>query len=84
MINDKTNVVIEELSQLLLSRYQFGLETSIEGSDFVFDSVHLFYCKCHKIHSNLNRHRFISLDCINDKVTLSSSIKKLINNFNAK
>ena len=33
----------------LLSRYQIGLETSVRGRDFVFDSVELLYHKCHKI-----------------------------------
>ena len=32
----------------LLSRYQLGLETSMKGSNFVFDSVELLYHKCHK------------------------------------
>ena len=37
MINDKGDKVIEEL----LSTYQVELETSIKGSDFIFDCVHL-------------------------------------------
>ena len=36
MINDKANEVIEKNFQLLLSRYQIGLETSMRGSDFIF------------------------------------------------
>ena len=36
----------------LLSRYQIELETSVKGSEFVFDCVHLLYYKCHKINSN--------------------------------
>ena len=36
MINDKEDEVIE-LFQSLLSRYQIGLETSMKGSDFIFD-----------------------------------------------
>ena len=35
------------------SRYQIRLETLMKGSDFIFDSMHLLYYKCHKI--NLNR-----------------------------
>ena len=49
MINDKSDEIIEELFQLLLSRYQIALETSIRGSDFIFDCAHLLYYKCHKI-----------------------------------
>ena len=52
MINDKADEVIEDLFQSLRSRYQIGLETSMKGSDFVFDCVHLLYYKCHKINPN--------------------------------
>ena len=32
----------------LLSRYQLGLETSMKGRNFIFDSVELLYLKRHK------------------------------------
>ena len=48
MINSKRDELIEELSQSLLSRYQIGLETSIKGSEFLFDFVQLLYYKCYK------------------------------------
>ena len=41
MINDRADKVIEELFQSLLSRYQIGLETTVRGSDFIFDYVHI-------------------------------------------
>ena len=41
--------IVNELFESLLSRYQIGLETSVRGSDFIFDSVQLFYHKCHKV-----------------------------------
>ena len=41
--SDKAHEVIEELFQSLLSRYQIGLETSMKGSDFIFDCVNLSY-----------------------------------------
>ena len=44
-----TNEVIKEIFGLVLSRYQIGLETSMRGSDFVFDGINLIYHKCHKI-----------------------------------
>ena len=44
-----TNEVIKEIFGSLLSRYQIGLETSMRGSDFVFDGINLIYHKCHKI-----------------------------------
>ena len=43
------NEVVNELFRSLLSRYQIGFETSMRGSDFIFDSVQLLYYKCHKI-----------------------------------
>ena len=46
---DNVNEVINELFESLLSRYQIGLETSMRGSDFIFDSIQVLYYKCHKI-----------------------------------
>ena len=37
------NDVIDELLESLLPRYQSGLETSVRGNDFIFDSVRLLY-----------------------------------------
>ena len=45
MINDKADEIIEELFDSLFSRYQFGLETSMKGSDFIFDDNDSLYCK---------------------------------------
>ena len=54
MINDIADEIVEELFQSLLSRYQIGLETWMNGNleEFVFDRVHLLYFKCHKINPN--------------------------------
>ena len=43
--NEADNHVFESL----LSRYQIGLETSMRGRDFIFDSSQLLFYKCHKI-----------------------------------
>ena len=43
------NKVVDELFESLCSRYQGNLETSMEGSEFIFDLVQLIYCKCHKV-----------------------------------
>ena len=45
---DNINEVVIELLELLLSRYQVGLETPMGGSNLNFDSVQLFYYKCRK------------------------------------
>ena len=52
MTYDKTDKVIKERFEPLVSRYQIGLETSMSDCDFLFDYVHLLYCKCHKINLN--------------------------------
>ena len=49
MTYDNTNEVIKEIFELLLSRYQIGLETSMRGSYFIFNGVNLLNYKCHKI-----------------------------------
>ena len=43
------NETVNALFESLLSRYRDNLETSMWGSDFVFDSVQLMYYKCHKV-----------------------------------
>ena len=43
------NEIIDEVFESLLSLYQGNLETSMEGSDFIFDLVQLMYYKCHKV-----------------------------------
>ena len=43
------NDVIDKPFKSLCSTRQENLETSIKGSDFIFDSVQLFYCQCHKV-----------------------------------
>ena len=43
------NEVVDELFESLCSRYQGNLQTSMRGNDFIFDSVHLMYYKCHKV-----------------------------------
>ena len=49
MTYDNANDVIDKLFESLLSKYQSGLETTIRGSDFIFDSVQLLDYKCYNI-----------------------------------
>ena len=53
MMGNETDEVIEGLFESLLQRYQEGLEKSMRGIEFVFDSVNLLYYKIHK--ESLNR-----------------------------
>ena len=49
MSYDNANEVVNKLFESLLSTYLIGLETSTRGGEFIFGSVQLLYCKCHKI-----------------------------------
>ena len=39
----------ENIFNSLRSKYQHGLEKSMKGSDFIFDSIQLIYYKCHNV-----------------------------------
>ena len=43
MVGSETNKIIDEISKSPLQRYQEGLEKSMKESEFIFDSVNLFY-----------------------------------------
>ena len=43
MMGGKTDEIIAELFKSLLQRYQEGLEKSMKGSEFIFESVDLLY-----------------------------------------
>ena len=47
-IGSEKDEILEELFEFLLQKYRNCLEESMKGSEFVFDSVNLFYYKCHK------------------------------------
>ena len=64
MSYDKLYEVVDELFDSILSRYQIDLETSMRGSNFIFDSVQLLYYKCHKINFNNGVPYIDSPDCI--------------------
>ena len=52
MIGNERNEIIEELFYSFLQTYQKGLEESMKGSEFVFESVDLLHYECHKINLN--------------------------------
>ena len=49
MIGSEANEIIEELFKSLLQRYQEGLEESLRGSEFIFNSVDALYYDLNKI-----------------------------------
>ena len=67
MIYENADEVIKELFESLLNRYPIGLEMSMRGSDYIFDYVHLLYCKCHKINPNRGGSYIDSPDWIKSK-----------------
>ena len=48
-VYNNANEVVNKLFKSLLSRYQDNLETSMTGSNFIFDSVQLMYYKFRKV-----------------------------------
>ena len=53
MMGSETGEIIEELFETVLQRYQEGLEESMKGSEFIFDSNDILYYNLNKI--SLNR-----------------------------
>ena len=49
MMGSETYEVIEDLFKSLLKRYQEGLEESLRGRDFFFDSIDVLYHDLYKI-----------------------------------
>ena len=52
LIGNETDEIIDKLFDPFLQKYQKGLKESMKGSEFVFDSLDLFYQKLHKISLN--------------------------------
>ena len=44
-----SNEIVDGLLEWLRSIYQVNLEISMRWSDFIFQSVQLMYCQCHKV-----------------------------------
>ena len=65
--DNKSGEVIVKLFNWLLNKYQSNLETSMRGSDFIFDYVHLLYYKYHKINLDFEESYIDSLDWIKIK-----------------
>ena len=52
MIGNEADEIIKNLFESLFQKYKEGLEKSMKGSEFVFDSIDLLYYKLHKISLN--------------------------------
>ena len=75
MINDEVNEVIKGLFNSLKNRYQKNWE-SMKDREFVFNYIHLFYYKCHKINPNHGGSYIDSLDWIKSKKATINLINK--------
>ena len=49
MIGSETDEIIENLFESFLQKYQEGLEESMRGSEFVYDSVDVLYYNLNKV-----------------------------------
>ena len=49
MVGGETNEIIMDLFESFLQKYQEGLEESMRGSEFVYDSVDLLYYNLNKV-----------------------------------
>ena len=75
--HDRADEAIEELLELLLFRYQIGMETSMKGSNVIFDCVSIIYYKWHKINFNHVRSYTDSPDWIINKKAIINSTDKI-------
>ena len=67
MIYDKANEAIEKILEILFNTYQVALETSIKGSNFIFDFVNFLYCKPRKMNLQLGGSYIDSPDWVKNK-----------------
>ena len=67
MVGNETNEITEELFKSLLQRYEEGLEESVKGSEFVFDSDGLLKYKLNKISLNRGGSYIDSPECLKTK-----------------
>ena len=71
----EVNDVIGKLFESLRSNYQDRLETSMKGSDFIFDLVQLMHYKCHKVNFKLGSPYIHSADWVKKKKSNNKSKK---------
>ena len=60
IMGSEINNIIEEICESLLQKYKEGLEESMRGSEFIFDSADLLYWNLQK--TSLNRKRSTYID----------------------
>ena len=77
---ENADEVVEKIFELILNRYQVGLETLMRGIDFINGCVHLLWYKRHKINPNHGGSCIDSPDLIKKlQKTIMNSINKIDN-----
>ena len=67
MMCSETNEIIDELFKSILRRYQEGLEESMRGSEFVFDSIDVLHYDLNKISFSRGGSYIDSLEWLKNK-----------------
>ena len=67
MMGSETDEIIEELFKSFQQRYQNGLEESMDGSHFTFDSVNALYYKLNKVSLSRGRSYIDSPEWLKNK-----------------
>ena len=75
MMGSETDEIIKELFKYVLQRYQEGLEESMRGSEFIFDSVDALYYDLNKISLSRGRLYIDSPKWVKNNSSYNSSIK---------
>ena len=75
MMVSETDEIIKELFKYVLQRYQEGLEESMRGSEFIFDSVDALYYDLNKISLSRGRLYIDSPKWVKNNSSYNSSIK---------
>ena len=74
MVGSETNEIIKHLFESFLQKYQEGLEESMRGSEFVYDSVDVLYYSFNKV--SLSRRGSSPKWLKNKKATINPQNKK--------
>ena len=69
MMDSETDKIIEALFESLLERYQEGLEKSMRGDEFIFDSVDALYYDLNKVSLSRGGSYIDSLEWLKSKKT---------------
>ena len=76
MIGSETDEIIEDLFESFLQKYQKGLEESMRGSEFVYDSVDVLYYNLNKVSLSRGGSYIDSPKWLKNKATINPNKKR--------